>query len=278
MARDRHTAAERSLYRAAGRAVMDFELLSEGDRVLVAMSGGKDSYALLHALEHLRAVAPIRFELVAVHLDQVQPGHDPAPLVRWLEERGTAHRVIREDTYSVVIDKVPEGKAYCSMCSRLRRGILYTAAREMGCTKIALGHHRDDAIVTLLLNLFFSGQLKAMPPKLVSDDGQNVVVRPLIYCAESDLAALAAEQGFPILPCNLCGSQPDLQRATIQRMLDRLEQEHPDIRASMLTALTNVRPSHLLDPELWRKLGLEVAQADDDVRVQVAERRRLPVA
>jgi len=280
MTRERHSALERALFRDAGRAVIEFDLISEGDRVMVAMSGGKDSYALLHALEHLRAVAPVRFEIVAVHVDQVQPGHDPAPLVGWLEGRGVAARVIREDTYSVVLDKVPEGKAYCSMCSRLRRGILYTAAREMGCTKIALGHHRDDAIVTLLLNLFFSGQLKAMPPKLVSDDGENVVIRPLIYCAAADLAALAAEQSFPLLPCNLCGSQPDLQRATVERLLQGLEAQHPGLRASMLTALTNVRPTHLLDPKLWRALGLPVAQGDEDVRVQVSERRakRLPVA
>lgn len=273
MTRARHSALERALFREAGRAVQAFDMISEGDRVMVAMSGGKDSYALLHALDHLRSVAPVRFELVAVHVDQVQPGHDPRPLVDWLAARDVPTRVVREDTYSVVLDKVPEGKAYCSMCSRLRRGILYTAAREMGCTKIALGHHRDDAIVTLLLNLFFSGQLKAMPPKLVSDDGDNVVIRPLVYCAAADLAALAAEQGFPILPCNLCGSQPDLQRATVERLLGTLEDQHPGLRASMLAALGNVRPSHLFDPDLWRKLGLTVAQADDEVRVQVAERR-----
>ena len=269
----RATKIEQRLHREVGRTVVSFGLLSEGDRVMVAMSGGKDSYGLLEALLHLQGVAPIRFELVAVHLDQVQPGHDPAPLVRWLAGRGVKAHVVREDTYSVVLDKVPEGKAYCSLCSRLRRGILYSVANELGCTKIALGHHRDDAIETLLLNLLFSGQLKAMPPKLVSDDGRNVVIRPLLGCAEADLAALAAEKGFPILPCNLCGSQPDLQRAAVKRLLDGLEAQHPGIRASMLAALGNVRPSHLLDRELWAKLGLEVARSDEDVRVRMVEQR-----
>lgn len=273
MRRERPTALERALYRDVGRAIHDFDLISEGDRVMVAMSGGKDSYALLHVLEHLRVVAPVRFELVAVHLDQAQPGHDTAPLVRWLEARGVPYRVVREDTYSVVLDKVPEGKAYCSLCSRLRRGILYSLAREMDCTKIALGHHRDDAIETLLLNLLFSGQLKAMPPKLVSDDGENVVIRPLTFVPEATLRALSEERRFPILPCNLCGSQPDLQRAAVKRLLDGLEAEHPDVRASLLTALTNVRPTHLLDVKLWKRLGLEVARADDDVRLEVADKR-----
>lgn len=262
MAHDEATKLERALSRDVGRAIADFGLVSDGDLVMVAMSGGKDSYGLLHALAALRKRAPIRFDLIAVHLDQGQPGHDPAPLEKWLEERGIPLKIVREDTYSVVLQKVREGKTYCSMCSRLRRGILYTTARQMGCTKIALGHHRDDAIETLLLNLLYSGQLKAMPPKLVSDDGTNVVIRPLVYCAESDLARLAVAMGFPILPCNLCGSQPDLERQFVKHLLSDLEVRHPSVRASMLTALTNVRPTHLLDRDLWRALGLEVAREE----------------
>jgi tRNA 2-thiocytidine biosynthesis protein TtcA len=170
--------------------------------------------------------------------------------------------MIHEDTYSIVTDKIPKGKTYCSLCSRLRRGILYRLATELGCTKIALGHHRDDILVTLMLNLFFAGQMKAMPPKLVSDDGAHVVIRPLVYCAEDDIAAYAAEKGFPILPCDLCGSQDNLQRKIVGNLIATMEREHPGIRASMLAALTNVRPSHLLDKGLWKKLGLEVAREE----------------
>jgi tRNA 2-thiocytidine biosynthesis protein TtcA len=179
-----------------------------------------------------------------------------------MREQGHDFRMVHEDTYSIVTDKVPEGKTYCSLCSRLRRGILYRLATEMGCTKIALGHHRDDTLVTLLLNLFFAGQMKAMPPKLVSDDGAHVVIRPLVYCAEEDIAAYAAEKAFPILPCDLCGSQQNLQRKIVGNLLGTMEREHPGIRASMLAALTNVRPSHLLDKNLWKKLGLEVAREE----------------
>ncbi|MBI2892185.1 MAG: tRNA 2-thiocytidine(32) synthetase TtcA [Deltaproteobacteria bacterium] len=275
---DERQKLERTLLRDVGKAIADFDLVADGDRIMVAMSGGKDSYALMHALEALRGRAPIDFELVAVHLDQGQPGHDPRPLEQWLGERCIPYRFVREDTYSVVLEKVPEGKAYCSMCSRLRRGILYTTARGLGCTKIALGHHRDDVIETLLLNLFCSGQLKAMPPKLVSDDGCNVVIRPLVYCAEADLARLAASSHFPILPCNLCGSQPDLERQFVKRLLRDLEARHPSVRASMLSALTNVRPTHLLDRDLWRSLGLDVARADGEVRESLTRRRSGTVA
>jgi tRNA 2-thiocytidine biosynthesis protein TtcA len=238
---------ERDLLHDVGRAVADFDLISEGDRILVAVSGGKDSYSLLALLETLRRRAPVRFDLLAVHLDQGQPGHDPAPLADWLRTNGFDHRIVREDTYSIVVDKVPEGRTYCSMCARLRRGILYRLASQFECTKIALGHHRDDAVETLLLNVFFAGKLAAIPARLVSDDGASVVIRPLIYCAEETLTRFAESRRFPILPCNLCGSQPDAQRKQMKALLSRLESEHPNLRQTMLAALGNVNLSHLLD-------------------------------
>ena len=229
-----------------GRAIADFDLISEGDRILVAVSGGKDSYALLILLEAMRRRAPVDFDLVAVHLDQGQPGHDPAPLDAWLTKNDFEHRIVREDTYAIVKEVVPEGQTPCSMCARLRRAILYRVAGELGCTKLALGHHRDDALETLLLNLFFAGKLASMPARLTSDDGAHVVIRPLIYCAESALADLAASQAVPILPCNLCGSRPHAQRKQMKALLDRLEAEHPNLRQTMLAALGNIQPSHLL--------------------------------
>jgi tRNA 2-thiocytidine biosynthesis protein TtcA len=251
---------ENELARELGRCIADFKLIEEGDRVMVCMSGGKDSYTLLHLLERARKKAPIRFSLVAVHLDQGHPGYDGTPLVRWLEAQGVEYRILREDTYSIVTERVPEGKTYCSLCSRLRRGVLYNAAQELGCTKIALGHHRDDAIETLLLNLMFTGSLKSMPPKLVSDDGRNVVIRPLLYVAEPKIAEFARLVGFPILPCDLCGSQENLMRKQVKSLLAQLEQMAPQVKESMLAALGNVRASHLLDVGLWQKLGLSVAE------------------
>jgi tRNA 2-thiocytidine biosynthesis protein TtcA len=241
---------ERELMRDVGRAVADFNLIADGDRIMVAVSGGKDSYSLLLLLEALRRRAPVNFSLIAVHLDQGQPGHDTAPLEAWLRDSGFEHRLVREDTYSVVREKIPEGSTYCSLCARLRRGILYRLADEVGATKIALGHHRDDAVETLLLNLFFAGKLASVPARLVSDDGAHVVIRPLIYCAEPTLARYAQCAGVPILPCNLCGSQPDLQRKQMKAMLDRMEAAHPNLRQTMLAALGNVNPSHLLDRDL----------------------------
>ena len=244
--------------KALGRAIADFELIAPGDRILVALSGGKDSYGLLVLLDQLQAKAPIPFELVPVHLDQRQPGYDGAPLRAWLEARGGEFHILTEDTYSVVVDKVPESKTYCGLCSRLRRGILYNAAQELKCTKIALGHHRDDAIETLLLNQFFQGQLKTMPPILRSDDARNVVIRPLYYAAEADLVDFAVHQAFPILPCNLCGSQDGLWRAQVKQMLADLEARIPNVRASLLQSMKTVRPSHLPDTELWARLGHQV--------------------
>jgi tRNA 2-thiocytidine biosynthesis protein TtcA len=259
------------LARAMGRAIADFAMIQDGDRIMCAVSGGKDSYAMHELLVDLARRAPIRFDVIAVNIDQGHPGYPGHVLSSYMAERGHAFRMISEDTYSIVTDKVPEGKTYCSLCSRLRRGILYRVAGELGCTKIALGHHRDDTIVTLLLNLVFSGQLKAMPPKLVSDDGKHVVIRPLVYCAEDDLRAFAEEQAFPILPCDLCGSQDNLQRKVISNLLAELDARSPNARANMLAALCNVRPSHLLDRGLWERLGLEVAREEPQQAAPLAD-------
>lgn len=237
---------EKRLAHEVGRCISEFDLIQSGDRIMVAISGGKDSYTLLELLERARQRAPIPFELVAVHLDQGQPGYDGVPLEAWLRTHGYAHEIIREDTYQLVKKRIPEGKTYCSMCSRLRRGILYNAAQRLGCTKIALGHHRDDAIETLMLNMMFNGSLSAMPAKLRTDDGRNTVIRPLLYSSERDIAAYAAEQDFPILPCNLCGSQENLWRQQVKELLDDIERRVPKVRQSMLAALKNVHASHLL--------------------------------
>ncbi|MCP3979277.1 MAG: tRNA 2-thiocytidine(32) synthetase TtcA [bacterium] len=242
----------RRLSRRMLATVGAYGLIEDGDRILVAVSGGKDSYTLLDLLAAARRKAPVRFELVAWHLDQGQPGYDGAPLRAWLEGLDLPHEVVREDTYSAVIAQA-EGEArptYCRVCSRLRRGILYTAAERVACNKIALGHHRDDSLETLLLNLFYSGRLQAMPADYVTNDGRFRVIRPLIECSESDIARHATEVGYPILPCNLCGSQADLKRVEIKKLLATLERTIPDVRSVMLAALKNVRPSHLLDVEV----------------------------
>ncbi|MDQ3037820.1 MAG: tRNA 2-thiocytidine(32) synthetase TtcA, partial [Myxococcota bacterium] len=258
---DERERLERELSRGVGRCIGDFELIGEGDRVMVCLSGGKDSYAMLHMLELMRRRSPVRFELLAVHLDQGHPGYDGTPLSRWLEAHGFEHRIVREDTYSIVKEKVPEESTYCSLCSRLRRGILYNVAQDLGCTKIALGHHREDALETLLLNMMFAGSLKSMPPKLVSDDGRNTVIRPLMYCAEPTIARFAELEAFPILPCDLCGSQDNLMRKQVKRMLAEMETHAPKVKESMLAALGNVRPTHLFDRELWAKLGIHGGDA-----------------
>ena len=259
---------EKRLARDMARAITDFQMISEGDRILVAVSGGKDSYAMHHLLASLAKRAPVSFSLVAVNIDQGHPGYPGHLLSAYMESHRHEFRMVHEDTYSIVTDKIPAGKTYCSLCSRLRRGILYRLATELECTKIALGHHRDDVLVTLLLNLFFSGQLKAMPPKLIADDGVHVVIRPLSYCAESDIAAYAKAMQFPILPCDLCGSQQNLQRKVIGNLLSTLEKDNPGLRTSALAALMNVRPSHLLDAGLWKKLGLEVAREEPDAKTE----------
>ncbi|WP_395679703.1 tRNA 2-thiocytidine(32) synthetase TtcA [Dokdonella sp.] len=255
-----------------GQAIADFNLIEDGDRVMVCLSGGKDSYALLDILLKLQAKAPVRFELVAVHLDQKQPGYDPDVLPAYLRARGVPFHVIEQDTYSVVKRVVPEGRTMCSLCSRLRRGSLYAYAAEHGYTKMALGHHRDDIVETLFLNLFHQATLKAMPPKLRSDDGRNVLIRPLAYCAEDDLAAYAKQQAFPIMPCNLCGSQENLQRKAIKAMLAEWERKQPGRIENIFRALGNVAPSHLTDRALFdfAGLGAGVGQAAADAHAWLA--------
>jgi len=234
------------------RAVGEYRLIGEGDRILVAVSGGKDSYSLIDLLWAARRKAPVRFELIACHLDQGQPGHDPAPLGDWLARLGVPFEIVREDTFSAVTAGVErDGEAtYCRLCSRLRRGILYTTAERLGCGKIALGHHRDDGLETLLLNLFFAGRLQAMPARYTTNDGKLEVIRPLIECGEREITAHAAAEGYPILPCRLCGSRGDSKREAVRRLLASLEREIPNVRQVMLGALKNVRPSHLLDVEV----------------------------
>ncbi|MCL2779797.1 MAG: tRNA 2-thiocytidine(32) synthetase TtcA [Polyangiaceae bacterium] len=252
--------------RALSRAVTDFQMLAHGDRVMVCVSGGKDSYTMLHLLRELQRCAPIHFELKAVNINQGQPGYPADRLRSYMRDEGYDFTMIEEDTYSIVTAKIPNSKTRCSLCSRLRRGILYRVARELGCTKIALGHHRDDILQTLLLNLFFAGQLAAMPPKLVAHDG-NVVIRPLAFSAEADIAAFAKEKAFPILPCDLCGSQSNLQRKVVATMINDLEAKHPGIKAVMLAATQNVRASQLLDKNLWRSLGIEAAQSIEAIEI-----------
>ena len=252
---------EHRLLGLVAKASETWKLLEEGDRVMVCLSGGKDSYVMAHLLRQIQRKAPFRFELVLAHLDQGQPGFPGHILEAWMAEQGLEWHIFREPTYEIVKEKTAPGKAYCSMCSRLRRGILYNRAVELGVTKIALGHHRDDAIETLMLNGMFAGQLKAMPARLRSDDGRNTVIRPLILCAEADIARLAVELAFPILPCTLCSQQPDLMRARVKRLLDDLDAELPGVRRNLATAIGNVRPSHLLDLALHD--GIDVVGAED---------------
>lgn len=238
------------LRRLVGQAIGDYGMIAPGDKVMVCLSGGKDSYALLDILMHLRDRAPVPFDLVAVNLDQKQPGFPADVLPAYLTKIGVLYRIVEQDTYSVVKRVIPEGKTMCSLCSRLRRGVLYRVAGELGATKIALGHHRDDIIQTFFLNLFYGGQLKAMPPKLVSDDGRHVVIRPLAYCEEKDIARYAALREFPLIPCTLCGSQENLQRKAVKAMLHEWDKRYPGRVDTILTSLQNARPSHLLDRAL----------------------------
>ncbi|MFL5264728.1 MAG: tRNA 2-thiocytidine(32) synthetase TtcA [Anaeromyxobacteraceae bacterium] len=246
---------ERRLLRATSRAVSDYDLIGEGDRILVAVSGGKDSFTLLHLLMRLRERAPVAFDLLAVNLDQGQPGFPAHVIEQHLRRVGVPYRMLQKDTYTIVKRLVPDGKTTCPVCSRLRRGILYNAAVELGCNKIALGHHRDDLIETLLMSALYAGALKSMPPKLRSDDGRNVVIRPMCYAPEDDIAAFAEAMAFPIVPCDLCGSQPNLRRRRVKALLGELSAEHPAVKGNLLNALAKVVPTHLLDRGLLARLG-----------------------
>ena len=257
-----HNKLRKRLRRLTGQAIADYNMIEDGDRVMVCLSGGKDSYTMLHILLHLQRSAPIQFEIIAVNLDQKQPGFPEHVLPEYLESLGVAYYVLERDTYSVVRSVIPEGKTTCGLCSRLRRGTLYGFAEEIGAQKIALGHHRDDIVETLFLNLFFGGKLKAMPPKLLSDNKKNVVIRPLAYCKESDIEAYAKREAYPIIPCNLCGSQENLQRVEVKRMLRDWEKQYPGRTETIFKSLANVSPSQLADRELFDFESL-VVQRDD---------------
>ena len=252
------------LEQQVGRAIGDFNMIEEGDTIMVCMSGGKDSYTLLEILRTLQKRAPINFRLIAMNLDQKQPGFPEHILPDYFKSIGIEYRIETQDTYSIVKEKIPEGKTTCSLCSRLRRGIIYRVAGELGANKIALGHHRDDMIETLFLNIFFGGKLKAMPPKLVTDKGDHVVIRPLAYCAEKDIASFARTLKFPIIPCNLCGAQENLQRQNIKEMLTAWERQYPGRSQSIFTAMQNVKPSHLVDSKLFDFKNINVGDMVDE--------------
>ena len=253
-----------SLISAIGKAIADYNMVEDGDTVLVCMSGGKDSYTMLMLLLALQERAPVSFKLIAVNLDQKQPNFPEHILPGYLKNLGVDYRIVEADTYSIVKEKIPEGKTTCSLCSRLRRGVIYRTAKELGANKIALGHHREDIVETLFLNLFFGAKLKAMPPKLATNDGRHIVIRPLAYCTEKDIAAYARAMNFPIIPCDLCGSQENLQRQKVKDMLHAWEREQPGRVNNIFRAMTDVEPSHLADTTLYDFKGLSTAQASDE--------------
>ena len=255
---------QKRLRRNVGKAVADYRMIEEGDRIMVCLSGGKDSYAMLDILMNLQKNAPIKFDLVAVNLDQKQPGFPEHVLPAYLDKLDIEYHILEKDTYSIVTSKIPEGKTYCSLCSRLRRGTLYGFAEQIGATKVALGHHRDDIVETLFLNMFYQGKMKAMPPKLLSDDKKNVLIRPLAYCRESDLVEFAELKQFPIIPCNLCGSQAGLQRNAIKDMLKQWERQFPGRIDAIFGAIKNVAPSQLADTALFDFVGLTPGVLDID--------------
>ncbi len=261
---------EKRLGRKTGQAIADYHMIDDGDRIMVCLSGGKDSYTLLDLLLRLQRRAPVHFDLVAVNLDQKQPGFPEHVLPEYLESVGVEYRIVAEDTYSIVMDKLKPGKTMCSLCSRLRRGILYRTANEIGATKIALGHHMDDLVETLFLNMFYGSRLKTMPPKLVSDDRRNIVIRPLAYCREKDIARYARYRQYPIIPCNLCGSQTNLQRVKIKNMLSEWEKESPNRVVSIFKSMQRVTRSHMLDTDLYDFAAMSVASANDLPELDIA--------
>ncbi|HHF6034936.1 TPA: tRNA 2-thiocytidine(32) synthetase TtcA [Haemophilus influenzae] len=251
---------QKRLRRNVGNAIADFGMIEDGDKVMVCLSGGKDSYTLLDILLNLQQSAPIKFDIVAVNLDQKQPGFPEHVLPEYLESIGVDYKIVQENTYGIVKEKIPEGKTTCSLCSRLRRGILYRTATELGATKIALGHHRDDMLATLFLNMFYGGKMKSMPPKLISDDGKQIVIRPLTYCKEKDIEKYAIAKEFPIIPCNLCGSQPNLQRQVVKKMLNTWDRQYPGRLETMFSAMQNITLSHMSDPKLFDFKGIKHGQ------------------
>jgi tRNA 2-thiocytidine biosynthesis protein TtcA len=248
---------EKKLLHYTGKAIADFNMIQRGDRVMVCLSGGKDSFTLLTILEQLRRRSGNKFELFSFTLDQAQPGWDDSALRQWLEDRSIKHEILTRDTYSIVKEKIPEGKTYCSLCSRLRRGIIYRYAEENGYTKIALGHHRDDLVRTLMMSILYNGDIRSMPPKLLSDNKKHIVIRPLTYVQEKDIIAFAKEQNYPIIPCTLCGSQENLMRKKITRLIDQLAEENPKVPSNILHALQSIKPSQLMDQSMWNFKNLE---------------------
>lgn len=257
--------SEKKLLHYIGKAIADYKMIQTGDRVMVCLSGGKDSFTLLTLLNKLRLKTNGKFEILSFTLDQSQPGWDDSKLKAWLAEKDIPHIVLTQDTYSIVKEKVPENKTYCSLCSRLRRGIIYTYAEENGFNKVALGHHRNDMIETLLMSMFYNGQIKSMPPKLLSDNKQHIVIRPMAYCQEKDIIEYANEQQFPIIPCNLCGSQDNLKRMQMKSLLKKLADDNPKVPSNLLNALGNIRPSQLMDHKLWDFKGLEEQQKQESI-------------
>lgn len=257
---EKESAIEKKLLHYTGKAIHDFNMIQGGDRVMVCLSGGKDSFTMLRILNLLRRRARNKFEIFAFTLDQAQPGWDDTQLRQWLDDSKIPYEIVTKDTYSIVKDKIPEGNTYCSLCSRLRRGIIYTYAEERGFNKVALGHHRDDMIRTLLMSILYSGEIRSMPPKLLSDNKKHIVIRPLAYCQENDIIEYAKEQAYPIIPCTLCGSQENLVRKKVKVLIDQLAAENPKVPSNMLHALTSVRPSQLMDKKLWDFKNLEAGQ------------------
>ena len=255
---------EKKLLHYTGKAIADFNLIRHGDRIMVCLSGGKDSFTMLRILRLLQYRAKIKFEIFAFTLDQSQPGWNDTALKDWLVQNQIPYQVLTRDTYSIVKEKTPEGQTYCAMCSRLRRGIIYRYAEEHGYNKIALGHHRDDLITSMLMSILYNGEIRSMPPKLLSDNKKNIIIRPLVYCQEKDIAEFATHMAFPIIPCTLCGSQENLMRKRVKKLIDTLAEDNPKVPSNMLHALTSIKPSQMMDKKLWNFKDLEKQQGDED--------------